>query len=60
MNNKVSKTISKLVVDAAVQTFEWPGEYCTLFLGEAKPKMSLQSKDYKEMVLFLKNTNMEC
>ena len=54
MNNKVSKTISKLVVDAAVKTFEWPGENCQVFFGEAKPTMTLQSKDYKEMVHFLK------
>lgn len=59
MNNKVSKTISKLVVDAAVLTTDLPGG-CILFLGEAKPKMTLLSKDYKEMVHFLKNTNMEC
>ena len=52
--------VSKLIVEAAVQTAKMPNQSCLFTFGEAASDMVLRSKDYKEMVSFLtKNTNKE-
>ena len=47
MNNKVSKMVSKLIVEAAVQTAKMPNQSCPLLFGEAHSDMKLLSEDYQ-------------
>lgn len=52
--NQLKEKVSKVIVESAAETAKMPNQICTLFWGEAKSDLELQSVDYKKMAAFLR------